>query len=204
MVPQVDVAATGAKVAVFVMVAGLLGVAWLAVRTVLRWRGTRLVRCPETRATAAVKVDVKRALKGAALGHDELRLRDCSRWPERAGCGQDCLAQVERAPEDCRVRAIVGDWYRGQACVYCGFRFGDIHWHDHRPALRDAEGRTRQWSDVRPEELPHLFDTCRPVCWNCHVAESFRSQHPELVVDRQPRPEPEHEPRHPGGGRPVA
>ena len=23
-----------------------------------------------------------------------------------------------------------------------------------------------------------------PVCWNCHIAESFRREHPELVVDR--------------------
>jgi hypothetical protein len=23
-----------------------------------------------------------------------------------------------------------------------------------------------------------------PVCWSCHIAESFRRTHPELIVDR--------------------
>lgn len=159
-------------------------VAALVVRNLLRWRGTRLVRCPETRAPAAVEVDVRHALLNGVLGREPLRLRDCSRWPERAGCGEDCLAQVERAPEDCRVRAVVGEWYRGKTCAYCGKPFGEIHWHDHRPALRDADGVTRQWSEMRPEQLPRLFETCTPVCWDCHIAESFRREHPELVVDR--------------------
>lgn len=156
----------------------------------LSWRGTRLVRCPETRLPAAVEVDAKQAAVSGLLGHERLRLRECSRWPERAGCGQDCLAQVERAPEDCLVRNIVGEWYQGKTCVHCGRPFGEIHWHDHRPALRDGEGITRQWSEVRPERLPHMFDTCRPVCWDCHVAESFRREHPDLVVDRPPHQPP--------------
>jgi hypothetical protein len=28
-------------------------------------------------------------------GVPEVRLKECSRWPERGGCGQDCLIQVE-------------------------------------------------------------------------------------------------------------
>jgi hypothetical protein len=163
---------------------GLAAAAAVVLPEVLRWRGTRLVRCPETRAPAAVDVDVKEALVTGLLGREHLRLRDCSRWPERAGCGQDCLAQVERAPEDCRVRTIVSEWYQGKTCSYCGRPFGEIHWHDHRPALRTVGGITRQWSEVGPEELPGLFATCLPVCWDCHVAESFRREHPELVVDR--------------------
>jgi len=172
---------------------GLAVAAAVVLRTVLRWRGTRLVRCPETRAPAAVDVDLKEALVTELLGREHLRLRDCSRWPERAGCGQDCLAQVERAPEDCRVRTIVSEWYQGKNCAYCGRPFGEINWHDHRPALRTARGVTRQWSDVRPEALPGLFATCFPVCWDCHVTQSFRRQHPELVVDRAA-----HEPPRPG------
>ncbi len=163
---------------------GLAAAAAVVLRSVMRWRGTRLVRCPETRAPAAVDLDVKEALVTGLFGREHLRLSDCSRWPERAGCGQECLAQVERAPEDCRVRTIVSEWYQGKKCVYCARPFGEIHWHDHRPALRSALGVTRQWSEVRPEELPGLFATCVPVCWDCHVAESFRHEHPELVVDR--------------------
>lgn len=163
-----------------------------AARLILRWRGTRLVRCPETRAPAAVDIDVKQAVLTGLRGHERLRLRDCSRWPERAGCGEDCLAQVERSPEDCRVVAIVADWYADKHCAYCARPFGEIHWHDHRPALRDPKGGTVQWSEVRPEQLPGLFDTCLPVCWDCHIAESFRREHADLVVDRRP---PYHSPR---------
>jgi len=170
---------------IVIMLLALALVATVLVRTLLRWYGTRLVRCPETRAPAAVEIDMKQALVTEILGRDHVRLSDCSRWPERAGCGQECLAQVERAPEDCRVRTIVSEWYQGKQCVYCGHPFAELHWHDRRPALRTAKGVTRQWSDVRPEELPALFGTCRPVCWDCHVAESFRLQHPDLVVDRE-------------------
>ena len=181
--------------AIILLLAALVVVAAAAVvlPRVLRWRGTRLVRCPETHAPAAVELDVKQALVSGMFGREHLRLRDCSRWPERAGCGEDCLAQVERAPEDCRVRNIVGEWYQGKSCVFCGRQFGEIHWHDHRPALRDAEGVTREWNEVRPEQLPRLFETCVPVCWDCHIAESFRREHPELVVDRAA-----HEPPRPG------
>lgn len=170
---------------VLVLVLGLAALAAVVVPKVRRWRGTRLVQCPETRAPAAVDLDVREALVSGIFGQRHLRLSDCSRWPERAGCGEDCLAQVERMGDDCRVRTIVSEWYRGKSCVYCGHAFGEIHWHDHRPALRTAQGVTRQWSDVRPEELPGLFATCVPVCWDCHVAEAFRREHPELVVDRE-------------------
>jgi hypothetical protein len=177
-------------IALLSLAAGLAAAAVLAARLVLRWRGTRLVQCPETRRPAAVDLDVREALVSGMFGRQHLRLRDCSRWPERAGCGEDCLAQVERAGDDCRVRTIAREWYRGRKCVYCRRVFGEVHWHDHRPALRTARGVTRQWNEVRPEELPALFATCLPVCWDCHVAESFRHDHSDLVVDRE-----RHEPR---------
>ena len=35
-----------------------------------------------------------------------------------------------------------------------------------------------------PEKLPAIPAVYRPVCWTCHVGETFRREHPELVVDR--------------------
>ena len=161
-------------------------VIWLSMglRTYLRYRGERLVVCPETQKPAAVGVDAGRAARGALAGNLKVRLSDCSRWPEREGCGQDCLSQVEADPETCMVWNIVARWYADKTCALCGKPFGEIHWHDHRPALLDAEMRTVQWTEVAPEKLPEVFATHWPVCWNCHVAESFRRQHPERVVDR--------------------
>src|SRR5215813_5188483 len=53
-----------------------------------RFRGTRLVTCPEAKQSAAVEVDAMHAAVTAAVDGIELRLRACSRWPERLDCGQ--------------------------------------------------------------------------------------------------------------------
>jgi hypothetical protein len=159
-----------------------------------RWlyglRGARLVACPETGRTVAVDLDLKYSALHSMLGRPHFRLRDCSRWPERAGCGQMCLGDLEAAPHDCLARTIVAKWYEGKSCAYCGHAFGEIHWHDHAPAVRGADHITRQWKDVPPETLPEVMATCKPVCWNCHIAETFRREFPDLVVDRPPRPMP--------------
>jgi hypothetical protein len=54
----------------------------------------------------------------------------------------------------------------------------------HGAALRGHDGPTLQWTEVPAEYLPQLFRTHSPVCWNCHIAETFRHMHPELVTDR--------------------
>ena len=172
----------------FLLTIAALVVVLLLLRSVvaryLRYRGTMVVTCPETRAPTAVEVDARHTAVSAVRGKPVLRLRDCSRWPERQGCGQDCLTQIEATPEGCLVRSILTQWYAGKACVYCGQLFGKIHWHDHKPALMNAERRTVEWQEVPPEIIPEVLSTHLPVCWDCHLAESFRREHPELVVDR--------------------
>lgn len=152
-------------------------------RAYRRFRGTRLVECPENHQVVAVEVDAARAAAGAAVGKIELKLSECTRWPERAGCGQECLRQIEASPEGCLVRTIVTDWYNGKSCVICGIPLDNIDWYERRPALMGPDHRTVQWPDVQPERLPDVLRDHQPLCWNCHIAESFRQQHPELVVD---------------------
>jgi len=156
----------------------------VALRVYLRYRGKMLVRCPETGKTAAVKVAAGDAARSALLEHGEIHLKECSRWPERQSCGQDCLSQVGADPQSCLVRTKVADWYRGRTCAYCHKPFGELHWHDHRPAVIGPNMKTVQWSEVAPQDLPEIFETYLPVCWSCHIAETFRREHPELVVDR--------------------
>ncbi len=153
-------------------------------RTYFRYRGKMLFTCPETHKAAAVNIAAGDAARSSLLGHPDIHLQDCSRWPERKNCGQECLSQLGADPENCLVWNIVADWYRGRSCVYCGKHFGEIQWHDHRPALRSPDGKSVQWTDVKPETLPTLFETHLPVCWSCHIAETFRREHPERVVDR--------------------
>jgi hypothetical protein len=150
----------------------------------LAFRGTRIVTCPETKAPAAVEVDAKQAALTAGLPEADVRLSRCSRWPDRQDCGQECVAQIRSAPDDCLVRTIVTRWYHGRSCALCGRPFGDITWHERQPALLGPERGTLQWSDLPAERLPEVFATHRALCWSCHIAETFRREHPDLVVDR--------------------
>ena len=169
-----------------VVALGAAVAAFRAFRTYLKFRGKRIVSCPENHRAAAVDVSAAKAAMQSAIGSPHLSLSQCSRWPEREGCGQGCLAQVEETPKACLVRTIVNRWYLGKECVYCHSPFREIHWHDHAPALLDEENRTIEWKDIAPEKLQQTFRTHLPVCWNCHIAQTFRRVHPELVVDRRP------------------
>lgn len=150
----------------------------------MKYRGKRVIICPETRRPAGVEVDAEHAAVTTAMGPVELQLKSCTRWPEKKDCGQECLAQVEWNAEGCLVMNILSDWYEGKSCVYCNEPFGKIHLLDHKPALLNPEGKTVEWSEIPVEKIPAALDTHMPLCWNCHIAQSFRLEHPELVVDR--------------------
>ncbi|HKU26455.1 MAG TPA: hypothetical protein VJQ54_13355 [Candidatus Sulfotelmatobacter sp.] len=154
------------------------------IRAYWQLRGQRLVTCPETHKPEAVSVAAAEAGLGAFFNEPTLRLRECSRWPERQNCGQDCLQQIDCDSEKCLVWNIVSKWYEGKKCVFCQKLIGALHEWEHAPALLGPDFKTKEWKDVRPEKLPETFSTHQPVCWNCHVAETFRRVHPELVTDR--------------------
>lgn len=152
-------------------------------REYFRMRGARVVACPENQQTVAVRVDAGHAALTAAGGHERLRLESCTRWPEKAGCGQECLTQIEAQPMDCLVRTQVSRWYTDKTCAFCGKALGGIDWTEHKPALRAPDGATLEWSGVAPEKLYEVMATHAPICWDCHVAETFRRVRPDLVID---------------------
>jgi hypothetical protein len=156
----------------------------------MTYRGTRVVVCPENREMVTVKVDAGHAAFSAAQGRPDLRLESCTRWPEKGGCGQECLGQIESAPEACLLRSILADWYQGKSCTFCRREFHSIHWHDHEPGLVAPGGAILAWDSFRPEQVLDVLATHQPVCWDCRVAESFRREHPELVTDRPAPPGP--------------
>jgi hypothetical protein len=151
------------------------------------WRQKRLITCPENEKTAAVRVDALRAAAGGLTGHAHVRLSECSRWPEKQGCGQECLSQIEKGPGECLVRTLVAQWYEGKACASCGKPIQDVAWADQRPGLFSPDGRLVAWPDVAPETLPDLFRTHAPVCWNCLVVGNVALAHPDEVTVRPPR-----------------
>lgn len=154
-------------------------------RTWFRYRGVRVITCPENLQPAAVKVDAARAAKMMAIvGEEDLHLRSCSRWPEMAGCAQDCLTQITSSEDGCGLKARVTQWYEGKSCVVCRQPMEKIVWHERPAALRTPRGTSLEWKDVLPQNIPAVFATHEPLCWRCHVVESFRREHGELVVER--------------------
>jgi hypothetical protein len=173
-------------------VVSLFPLVWLAFRSYRRYRGEGMLICPETGKPVAVELDARHAAETEMTGDRQLRLQSCSRWPERSGCGQECLAAIEFSPEDCLVRNRLTRWYAGARCSLCGCDIGEVRWTEHKPALMSPERRTLEWKEVSAESLPLLLETHYRICWSCHVAESFRSGFPDLVLDdpfrRAPRP----------------
>ncbi len=78
----------------------LLPALW-AEQTYRTYRDGRTVNCPETHAPVSVRFNALRAAWSNLSGPPKLRLADCTRWPERADCGQECIpdaVQVKPAP----------------------------------------------------------------------------------------------------------
>lgn len=171
------------------IVAGALLIAVFELRRYVgayrKFRGDRIISCPENHQPAVMRVAAARAAMQATTGTPHLQLSECSRWPEMAGCGQECLAEIQEAPKACLVSNIVNRWYQGMKCVYCRKPFGEIHWHDHPPAVVNEQGKTLAWTEIPLGNLQRTLSTHWPVCWNCHIAETFRRLHPDLVTDRR-------------------
>jgi hypothetical protein len=165
--------AVGAIVVVFTPVA----------RLYRKFTGTRVVTCPDNKEAAAVEVDAVQAAF-SSLDQTHLRLKECSRWPEMENCGQECLQQIQKAPEDCLLKNMLIKWYAEKSCAICRKPVGTIQWHEHKPALLGPDHVTLEWFEFRPEKVQEVLATHLPVCWDCHITSTFRRQHPELVVDR--------------------
>lgn len=153
-----------------------------------KYRGRRVITCPETNDGAAVSVD---AVHAAFSG--ELRLSNCTRWPERAGCQQLCLSQIAESPESCLVRSIVTAWYAGKSCVSCGRPIETISWHEAPPAILKRDGTSCEWKDVPVQDLPRLFKSSYPLCWYCNNIKELERIDPKLITRRNrpvEKPEP--------------
>ncbi len=173
---------TALVVAVAILVAGI--VIWLVGNAWLRYRGKRVVLCPENQKPAGVALDASHAAVTALGGKPQFRLSQCSRWPERAGCGQECLSQIENSPEDCLVRHILVRWYQGKNCAWCGRPIGEIHLADRKPTLLTVNSCSVEWDQIPAEQLQETLATALPLCFGCHIANTMVREHPELVIDR--------------------
>lgn len=154
------------------------------VRVSRKLGGGQVIICPETKKQAMVEVDVRRAAFTSLIGQEEIRLESCWRWPLSENCGQECLLQLEVAPAECLVRSVLMKWYRGKKCGFCRRPFETIGLTDHKPALLNLDGETIEWSAIPISKVDQAMQTYQPVCWDCHIAQRFRQEHPDLVVVR--------------------
>ena len=63
-----------------------------------QFHGIRVVVCPETRKQVAVSF---KALHAAVTGFSakaDLRIAECTRWPRRSNCGQECIPEASHTP----------------------------------------------------------------------------------------------------------
>jgi len=149
-----------------------------------KFRGARVITCPENLKHAGVVLSARHAAATGLMHAPELRLSSCTRWPERAGCGQQCLIQVAEAPAGCLVRNILAKWYEGKTCASCGCPLDEAHWEAAKPALLRAGKTSVEWSQIPAEELHEVLAASLPLCFACHMANTLVREHPELVVDR--------------------
>ena len=156
----------------------------IRVHEVMRFQGRMLIRCPETRQPAAVKVSFSSALMSAMAGRPHLVLCECSRWPERADCDQHCLPQVQYDPEYHRVWNIMSHWYEHKKCFFCKKPIEMLSHLDRQPGLLTPEKKTVEWTEVAAEKLPELLPVSSPVCWSCHMIETVIREHPDRIVFR--------------------
>jgi hypothetical protein len=158
--------------------------AGLSLSAYYRMRGRRVIVCPETGKPAGVKVDKMHAAMTALWDSPDVRLCDCSRWPERADCNQACTGQIVAEPEETRVDSILAKWYANKNCAMCRRSIGPVT-GPQKPGLYNVATRqTVTWEEIPAEAVPVILDTHLPVCANCQLADSFRRQFPDLVVDR--------------------
>ena len=131
----------------------------------------RIVTCPDNHKPVGVRVTHRFVVS------------TCTRWPEKAGCDQACVPQVEASPEGTLVTSIVRRWYAEHDCAYCGKAIGDISGAV-LPGLRTADGTLVEWKDVDIDELAQTLEQAIAVCATCELTEDFRLRFPERVVDR--------------------
>jgi hypothetical protein len=94
--------------------ASLYYVTPLAVTTFRRYRGKRIVTCPEILKPCAVEVDARHAAITTVLSHPGLRMKYCSQWPDREQCGQECMLQIQISPFDSSIKDSIARWYAGR------------------------------------------------------------------------------------------
>lgn len=85
-----------------ILVIGATGLLFVIAPVVIdiyvRYRGGKVLNCPEILGAAEVTLKTHRAALAAAFGHPVLRVKSCSLWPKKMGCAEKCVKENWPSP----------------------------------------------------------------------------------------------------------
>lgn len=154
----------------FVLVLGLMACVVLMLKAHQYFSRKARVLCPETRNPAAVRLDTAHAVQTFFTNVEELRIRDCERWPERADCQQDCLLQVDAKPVI--LERTLAKFYEGKACARCNTALTRNDWEHGSFAMVNENNVYIPAAQIPLNRMPMALDGYRPLCRICHQAEA--------------------------------
>jgi hypothetical protein len=143
-----------------------------------QYRGSREVTCPENGQQVAVSFD---ALHAAVTGLSEkpaFRLANCTRWPERYHCDQDCIPQALRKEPSTRGEVALPKTKKIYhlpvlLAAFAGWYLGAV-WHSHhlfRARWAAALGLTpAQVKQIVVWYAPHLLSVAACLLFSYGVA----------------------------------
>jgi Protein of unknown function (DUF1761) len=142
------------------------------------YRGSRAVTCPETHQQVAVSFDALHAAATGLSGQPNLRLAECTRWPMRADCGQECMPEAQQT----------GPYTKGEVdlpktkkiyhlpvliAAFAAYVLGAL-WHSQyifREQWREAVGLSRtELQQILWWRTPHLLSLAAPLLFAYGVA----------------------------------
>jgi hypothetical protein len=87
---------------------------------------------------------------------------------------------------DAATLAQLKRFFEGKQCAACSRPIPPVHAYEVRPGLLHTKTReTIPWDDIPTADLSTTLASHEAICSDCAVAETFRRQHPDLVVDRR-------------------
>lgn len=154
-----------------------------------KYSGSRLIGCPENEQLAAVSIDARHAALTGIDGNPDLRLCDCTRWPERSNCNRGCLAQVVKAepytPGEAKGRKKQIYHLPIFLAAFAAWCLGAI-WHSQylfRPRWMDAVGLTHtQVKQMVWWYWPHLLTAAVCLLFAYGVASLLAACHRKGVL----------------------
>jgi hypothetical protein len=143
-----------------------------------RFRGCRTATCPENRLPVTVSINAFHAAATGLVGNPELRLAGCTRWPERADCGQECMLEAWRTEPSTNNEVAPPKTKKiyhlpTLVAAFAAWLLGAI-WHSHylfRSHWMKGVGLSRpELQQIVSRMAPHLLTVAAPLLFGYGVA----------------------------------